>query len=60
LGCLTDQVDENGQVLSFPDNPSEARAADAELVGRCVEGDLAAFDRLVARHENRVSATRCG
>jgi RNA polymerase sigma-70 factor (ECF subfamily) len=34
--------------------PSEAGGDDARLVERCHQGDYAAFDEIVARHQNRI------
>lgn len=43
-----------GNVVPLPDKNADERQSDAELTARCVEGNLAAFDILVARYQNRV------
>jgi RNA polymerase sigma factor (sigma-70 family) len=43
-----------GQVVPLPDKHADTRRADAELTASCLQGNLAAFDVLVERYQNRV------
>ena len=50
-------ADSRGSQRSEPGKPSSAQPDEPSLIANAVKGDLAAFDELVRRHQQRIYAT---